>query len=414
MASPTQPPVLIYDRIDANRRRTWLLLGVFALALLPFVAYMTPYLMLWVFMLVGMVLGSVLVPLGHSEWLGAEPIRPLLATGTIAVALVLLAVYVVYRFAFAVVLRISGARSVGREQEPALSRVVENLCLGAGLPPPRLYVIESTAANAFSTGRDPQHSSLVVTRGLLQLLDHRELEGVLAQELSQIGNNDTRLTTVVATLTFLLWLPLKIVTGFFRLLFRLHWILGLGCLLWFGIPVLMSIGLGLQLVLTEDSLTNDPQARLLWLVLMALPLFVFFGAPTVGLLVRKALSRERELLADADAALLTRYPQGLARALEKMGAGGNARLAVNPATAHLYLVSPLAGGESWWSRVWSTHPPLEERVALLSRMAGVLAPAVLEEARAAGLRFAAERNRKGAPASSGAAQLAGTRAADES
>ena len=245
--------------------------------------------------------------------------------------------------------------------------------------------MESGAANAFATGPDPERASLVVTRGLMGLLDRREIEGIVAHELAQIGNYDTRLGTLLAVGVALLRLPLGIVLAIFRFLFRIHWAVGWGLLLYLGLPVLATIPFGISLV--DDMFAEDTLAGVLFTFSMLLPFYIFVGAPATAYLLRRAVLRQHEYLADADAALLTRYPEGLARALVKMSAAGSEGLRVGAATAHLYVVNPLPADARLWDRLFSTHPPLQGRVALLVGMGDGIPPAVLREAEEAGARF---------------------------
>ena len=361
----TPERVLVYDRVDANRRNTLLLLGLLALVSLPGAGYMAAYLAF---------LAAVLA--FSAGWEAAVA-----AGGVIAVGIVLAADYLAYRYSSALVLRLAGAREVERDEEPDLFRTVESLCIGAGLPQPRMHVVDSAAANAFATGLKPENASLVVTRGLLALLERRELEGVVAHELSHIGNHDIRLSTILAASVALLRLPFSILFGFFRFLFRLHWMVGAGALLYLGLPLLAGIAFLLSL------LSSEPGAAFMLLFAMAVPAFVVLGAPVVGLLIARALSREREFLADADAVLLTRDAEPLATALAKIGGAGGAQTKVTGATVHLYFVEPLAVDAPWWDRVFSTHPPIEERIALLADMGDGIPPSALREAVEAGVRF---------------------------
>ena len=379
----TQQRVLIWDRIDANRRNSRLLVLAFAAVLLPVAAYLTMYLMLWV----AMVLGLIAVGFGLADAVSGDSGFIVFAAvdGAVSVLILLAVAYLQFRFASAIVLRLAGARPVTRAEEPELWRTVENLCIGAGLPQPRLYVVESGAANAFATGLDPERASLVVTRGLMGLLDRREIEGIVAHELAQIGNYDTRLGTLLAVGVALLRLPLGIVLAIFRFLFRIHWAVGWGLLLYLGLPVLATIPFGISLV--DDMFAEDTLAGVLFTFAMLLPFYIFVGAPASAYLLRRAVLRQHEYLADADAALLTRYPEGLARALAKMSAAGSEGLRVGAATAHLYVVNPLPADARLWDRLFSTHPPVQGRVALLAGMGDGIPPSVLREAEEAGARF---------------------------
>jgi len=384
MTQPPQERVLIWDRIDANRRTSRLLLLAFAVVSLPVAVYLAMYLMLWV----AMVLGVLAVGVGLGN-VFSEDDSSMAVFGAICAAvsvlILLVLAYLQFRFASAIVLRLAGARPVTRNEEPELWRTVENLCIAAGLPQPRLYVVESGAANAFATGLDPQRSSLVVTRGLLGLLDRRELEGVVAHELAQIGNYDTRLGSLLAVGVAMLRLPLVIVIAIFRFLFRIHWALGWAILLYLGVPMLVTIPLGISLV--DDFMAEGTLAGIMFIFAMILPFYVFLAAPAIAYLLRTAVLREREHLADADAALLTRYPEGLARALAKMASAGSGGLKAGAATAHLWVVDSLAAGAPWWDRAFSSHPPLAGRIEAVAAMGGGVPPSLLREAEEAGARF---------------------------
>ncbi len=303
----SQQPVLIYDRIDANRRKTFLLLlGFFVIVAGASIA-------------VGYVAG---LPLGLSP---------------IIVVFVLLFAAFSYFASDRVALGVSGARGPISEQDNReLYRAVENLCIGAGLPLPRVYIIEDAAMNAFATGRDPRHASVAVTRGLLDKLDKRELEGVIAHELSHIGNRDTLVMTTVVVLVGVLALLAD-------LAFRMTW-----------------YGAGSR---RSYKGKNNGAAILLVVALLAAVL-----APIAGRIIAFAVSRQREYLADAAGALLTRYPEGLARALEKISGDADPLDSATKATEHLYFVNPLAEHRSALNNLFSTHPPVEERVRLLRAM----------------------------------------------
>jgi heat shock protein HtpX len=238
-----------------------------------------------------------------------------------------------------VALAISQAREVTKEDEPELYRTVENLCIGAGLPMPKVYVIEDGSPNAFATGRDPDHAAIAVTRGLLQKLDKLELEGVIAHELSHIGNYDTRMMTIVVVLV------------------------GLAALMADFALRLTFFGAG------RRSSNRDRGGGAAVLIIYAIALVAVILTPIAAQLIRFAISRQREFLADASAALLTRYPEGLARALEKISADPDPLEVANKATAHLYINNPLHEHESFLNNLFSTHPPVEERIRLLRAMA---------------------------------------------
>jgi heat shock protein HtpX len=359
--------ILVYDRIARNRRDTWLLLSVFAVALIPAAAYLYEYLTFLVAMFfLGSADSQVASEFAREAAAGA-PDRLLRGARILALGLALiglsLTVMLSYLWSARIVLRTSGARPVDREQEPFLTRLVENLCIGSGLPQPALLVVESAAANAFSTGLEPEKSSLVVTRGLIDLLDRREMEGVLAREVVQIGGYDTHLKTALAAIVMVLWLPINVVRRVVRFFFRLNPVVGWGCAIWIGLPILLSFSFGILAVV--DMMATDPTGGITLLILMSLPVYAFVGAPLLGLLVRSAISREQEYRADADAVLLTRNPGALASALRKMGTGAVGRMEVNPASAHLFVVDPLERGTRGWSESTPSHPPLARRIEQL-------------------------------------------------
>ena len=386
MAQAPQQRVLVYDRIDANRRATRRLLVAFSLVLLPVAAYLATYLMLWVAMILGILLAGFGVADVFSE--GNLWLWMVLIAG-IAVAILLLVAYLQFVLAARLVLRAARAKPVGEEEEPELRRAVENLCIGSGLPQPAMYVIESPAANALATGLEPERSAVAVTRGLLGLLAPAELEAVLAHEMSQIGNYDTRLATVLAAGVGLLRLPAVIVIGFFRFLFRIHWAVGGGLLLYLGLPILATIPLGITLGV--DLMEEEPEAGVLLITAMFLPVYVFVAAPFIAHLLRLSVVRRRRFLADADAVLLARNAEPLATALTKMaGAGTDVR--AGAATAHLYIADPMPGDAPWWDGWFPSHPPLAERIEAIGAMGGALPPAILERALKAGSSHRREAN----------------------
>jgi heat shock protein HtpX len=237
-----------------------------------------------------------------------------------------------------IVLAISKARPVTKEEFPYLYNVVEGLAIAAGIPAPRCYVIEDTAPNAFATGRDPKHAVLCVTTGILQKLNRVELEGVVAHEMSHIKNYDVRLQTVVV-----------VMAGVVALLS--DWILR--SFLWGG---------GRRR--SRDDRGSGGAGAILVIVGLALAIV----APLFAKIIQLAVSRKREFLADASGAMLTRYPAGLASALRKISADTEPLEAANKATAHLYIVNPLKDSKGAVNKLFSTHPPIEERIAALEKM----------------------------------------------
>jgi heat shock protein HtpX len=236
------------------------------------------------------------------------------------------------------VLSISGAHEVTKEEEWEYVRRVENLCIGSGLPMPRTWVLEDSAPNAFATGTNPEKSHIVVTRGLLNKLEPIELEGVLAHELSHIGNYDIRIMTVAVLLVGVIALLSDI---FLRFTF------------W---------GAG------SRRSNRDRGGGGAALILLAVALVGAILAPLIAQALRFAISRRREYLADASAAYLTRHPEGLARALEKIRDDHEPLEAANKATAHLYISNPLRDHASSLNNLFNTHPPIDERIRLLRNM----------------------------------------------
>ena len=375
--SSPNSPILIYDRIGANRRKTRWLLAVLAVV-------STPVFLFIAHDITGIIAMSILMQ-GASSLESA--IAPIIGISTaLAVILMGVAAELLYRYSADLVLRLTSARPLRPEEEPDLVRVVENLCIGAGLPKPRLAIIESASTNLYSTGMNPDNSSLVVTRGLLKLLDRQELEGVVAQELSQIGNGDVRLGTVLATLVTLMLLPFLIIGRILKTIFRLGRGCRFGCLgllIYFGLMVVGSVIFGLGLVFETFA---DPTTRLLFVVVMLIPLYALFIGPGIGYLIQFSVSREHEFLADADAALLTRYPPGLTRALVKIGVPGNAAIETQQSITHLWIADPRVPRSIPRPTFLETHPPISERIDALSRMGGTSLE-MIAEAEAAGREY---------------------------
>jgi len=236
------------------------------------------------------------------------------------------------------VLAMSGARPIAKDDDPQLYNVVEELSIASGLPIPKLYVIDTPAMNAFATGRDPQHAVVAVTRGLRERLGRDELQGVLAHELSHVRNLDIRFMTLMAVLVGTVVLLADI---------------GLRSLFWGGRGRRRSSGRG--------------GGGIVMLVILLVAILLAIIAPVLATLIQLASSRQREFLADASAARMTRYPEGLARALEALGADEVPMPQASRATAHMFIVPPMmaSGRRRTRSSVWSSHPPIEERVARL-------------------------------------------------
>ncbi|MEW6553211.1 MAG: M48 family metalloprotease [Actinomycetota bacterium] len=243
----------------------------------------------------------------------------------------------------------AGARPVTREEFPYYVNTVEGLSLAAGIPVPRTYIIDTPAMNAFATGRDPEHAAIAVTRGLLENCNRLELEGVLAHEMSHIGNYDIRYMCMVVVLVGLLIIFANVVT---RMIF-------------WG-----SIG-------DRDSGGGIGGEGGGWfqIIIFVVGLVFLILSPIIGQLLQLSISRKREYLADATGAKLTRYPEGLASALEKLSSEAKPFPRTSQATAHLWIMEPFKkeaqAHKVKRSSMWSTHPPVEERIARLRAMSGL-------------------------------------------
>jgi heat shock protein HtpX len=239
-----------------------------------------------------------------------------------------------YWFSDKIVLSMTGAQPATREQYPDLWNIVENLSITAGLPMPKVYVVNDPAPNAFATGRDPEHAVVAATTGLLQMLDRSELEGVMAHELSHIGNRDMLVMTVAVVLA-----------GF--------------------VAVLADFFMRATLHGGGGDRQKSP-------IVLVFAIVGFILAPVAAQLIQMAVSRKREYLADASGALLTRYPEGLASALEKISGYARPMQRANHATAHLFISDPFAGEKQSIGQkiggLFQTHPPAQERITRLRGM----------------------------------------------
>lgn len=233
-----------------------------------------------------------------------------------------------YFLAAKIATAMNGAREVTKKQEPRLYRTVENLAIATGMPMPKVYVIDDPAPNAFATGRDPKHAVVAASRGLLNIMDDSELEAVMAHEMGHVKNYDIRVMMIVFGLVSAIGLIADIIMHMF----------------WFG---------------NNDNRPSHPAFIVLGILAAIL-------APIVATLVQLAVSRRREYLADSTGALTTRYPEGLASALEKIRDHGSAMKRQNTATAHLFFANPLKGQSL--AKFFSTHPPIEDRIARLRKM----------------------------------------------
>jgi heat shock protein HtpX len=242
-----------------------------------------------------------------------------------------------YWYSDRIVLAMAKARPVTMREAPELYRIVENLSITAGLPMPKLYIIDESAPNAFATGRNPKHAVVAVSEGLLERLDRSELEGVIAHEISHIGNRDTLVSTVAVILVGFL----ALLSDFFM---RSLW--------WGGMS-------------RRDSRHEESRG-----VIMLIGIVLAMLAPLAGTLLRLAVSRKREFLADASGALLTRYPQALANALIKISKDPTPLHVANNTTSHLWFSDPFENKKQtpFFHKLFMTHPPVEERVKALMEM----------------------------------------------
>ncbi len=298
----------IYSQIESNKTKTFLLM-------VGFVAF---------FALVAWLMGEV-----WGDGSGAfYAIAAMLLTFIMSLGS--------YFFGDKLVIAMSGARQADRKKDFNLFTVTENLAIAAGIPKPKLYVIDDTAMNAFATGRDPQHAVVVATRGIIDQLDRRELEGVIAHELSHIKNYDIRLMLIVTVLVG-------------TLVYLTDWFLRS---LWWG------------------GRSRDERGNRGGGIIIFLGIIMAVLAPFLATIIKLAISRQREYLADASGAMLTRYPDGLANALKKLAGDREVLEAANDATAHLYITNPFKGKDfgSWFAGLFNTHPPIEERIKRLRSM----------------------------------------------
>ena len=296
----------LYTQQGRNVRRTWLLMALF-LVIIVAVGYFISY------------------------YYGNPAIL------IIAILFALVMNVTGYWYSDKISLSMAHAVPAEREQNLQLFQVVENLAITAGLPMPRLYIIDDPAPNAFATGRDKDHAAVAVTSGLLGMMDKNELSGVLAHELSHIGNRDTLLQTVVVVLVGFIAIMANIFTRS----------------MWFG---------------GGRRRGNDRGGELGGIIAIVGIIFVILS-PIIAQLIQLAISRKREFLADTDGALLTRYPEGLASALEKISGYGQPMQTANNATAHLFISNPFgADAAKGIAKLFMTHPPTEERIAVLRGM----------------------------------------------
>lgn len=254
----------------------------------------------------------------------------------IAVVIAIVQSWVSYFYSDKIALLMSGAKEVTKKGEPEFARLIENLSITTGLPQPRMYVIEDSAINAFATGRDPKNAAIAVTRGALDRLEKVELEGVLAHEMAHVGNRDILLSTIVVTLV--------------------------------GVVTLMSDFFWRWSFFGGRRRSDDSEGNQTGAILALAAVVLMILAPIIATLIQLAISRKREYLADATGALTTRYPEGLARALQKIGHDKEPLEVANRATAHMYIANPLRNAGGWLNGIFATHPPLADRIKRLEKM----------------------------------------------
>jgi heat shock protein HtpX len=295
----------MYNEIAANKRKTWFLIFLVSAIIIVF----------------SVVIGALYdLDIYSSIILGT-----LFSSGYSLIS---------YYFSDKIALATNGAKEIKKADAPELYNLVENLCIANGQPVPRIYVIDDPSPNAFATGRDPKHSSIAFTTGIVALLDKQELEGVTAHELSHVKNYDIRVMTIVVVLV--------------------------------GSIMLMS-----NILLRGRFFGGRNEKNNAVAILAILGLVLAILSPLFAELIKLAVSRSREYLADASGALLTRYPEGLASALEKISAVNQPMKSANQATAHLFIQNPFGQNgkaRSFLGNLFSTHPPAEERIKRLRSM----------------------------------------------
>lgn len=298
----------LYTQAESNIRKTWFLVAGFLVFII---------LLGWLF---SEVLGNYLILY-------------------VAVAVSFLMSFFSYWHSDKVVLAMTGAKLIEKQDNPELYRLVENLCITAGLPLPKIYILSETQPNAFATGRNKEKAVVAVTQGLLDRLDRAELEGVIAHELSHIGNKDMLLQTIVVVLA-------GVVAIASNMFLRISFYGGMA------------------------GRRRDRSSGNAGFILIIVGLAAAILAPLAATMIRLSISRKREFLADSSGALLTRYPDGLASALAKISADPTPMRKASNATAHLFISSPFKGKQqtNWFTKLFLTHPPAEDRIKALRGM----------------------------------------------
>jgi heat shock protein HtpX len=315
------------DLIAANKRNTMILVVIFCLFVL----------------VVAMVLGLAIIAyvspdsVAHLDW------REGLVIGGIAAGVAVLLSLLGYFEGDQMVLAVSGAREIQHKDDPELFNVVEEMAIAAGVPIPKVYLIDDEALNAFATGRDPQHASVAITTGLRHKLRRDELQGVMAHEMSHVRNFDIRLMLMLAVLIG----TIVMLADFFWQILR------------FSNPGS-----------SRSSSKSDSKdgGGIVVIILLVVAVLLAIIAPILAQIIQLAVSRQREFLADATAVELTRYPQGLASALKKIDADPHELKSANRGTAHLFIANPIKKFELRANSIWASHPPTAERVRRLEAL----------------------------------------------
>ena len=291
----------MYKEIDANKRKTWLIMLVF----LTIIAGLS--------VLIADLMGETYISL-------------------YVILIALIYAFIQYFIASKLALFMAGAKPIELRDNPRFYRIVENLSITTGLPMPKVYVIDDPSPNAFATGRDPQHAAVAATTGLIDMMTDRELEGVMAHEMAHVGNYDIKVSMIA-----------------------------------FGLVAAISVlcDIGLRIAIRGADSSDDDRANA---VLLVIALVASIFGPIIAMMVQMAVSRNREYLADATAALTTRDSESLASALTKLSENKTTLRNQNPSMANMYINNPLKKG--WLAKMTSTHPPIEERIARLQQMAG--------------------------------------------
>ena len=294
----------MYSAIAANKRNTFIIIGLFVT-----------------------ILG------GLSYWWGASSGNG--SSAALIIGFILIYTLIQYYFAGNFAVAASGAEEIQKSDNPRLWRIVENLAISQGMPMPKVYIIHDEAPNAFATGRDPQHAIVAATSGLLAIMDDKELEGVMAHEMGHVKNYDIRVSTIVFGLVSAVGLLADFAI---RMAFYSNW--------------------------NRDS--RDSNAAALQLAFWAVGIVASIVAFLIGPLITAAVSRQREYLADATSAEITRYPEGLQSALAKLGQYGRPMRRASKSMAHMYIADPIKPGLV--ERAFSTHPPIPDRIARLKKI----------------------------------------------